>query len=528
MHQRFRAVIVSAAALSVAAASLVFASGPATSYTGTPPWTADGYDTSAKGTLSFYDASGNQITSGSDINYIADYVMASSAPRANATKATFSVANPDHANVIPSTWAFSDAKSNYRFTTATNVPTTISSTGFPFSKLTEFPYGFNVYDVATGNTFDTSSDSYTNTIELRMKDSGIPGQVVDDGSKYWRAVVEYNRPCDQNTCPPVYDGLQPGEWRQLFPVPPVKVESTVTAPTMALSSAPGTPVTSPAAHGTSVQLSVTVGSGDTSSPAGSVEFFDSGIDLGAGTFTSGTGVATFTFVPDDGNHSFTAQFTPTDGATYNGSSSSATTLHVNQAAPARTVTPSVTGTAKVGVALTCARGTWTGTGLTYRYKWFLGTSAVAFRDSGITALTTDSSGTLPASYATKSVKCTVYATNDGGTSSFSPVAKVVAVGSAPTIKAPSTTNRPKITGVLNVTKVLTAKSGTWSPTATYTYTYVWKRYKAGKAGATVTVSTKSTYKAVAADKGKYLFVTVTAKRTGYANGVATSLPVKIA
>lgn len=520
MHQRLRAVIVSAAAMSVAAASLVFATGPASSYTGTPPWTADGYDTSAKGTLSFYDVSGNQITSGSDINYIADYVMASSAPRTNATKSSFIVAAPDHANLIPSTWAFTAAQQNYLFPTAIGVPAAITDTGFPFIKLNVL--GATVYDYATGLTLDTSSASYTNTIELRMKDAGVG--VADDGGKYWRAVVEYN----PSTALTAYDGLQPGEWRQLFPVPPVKVETTVTAPTMVLSSAPGTPVTSPAAHGTSVQLSVTVGSGDSSSPAGAVEFFDGGIDLGAGTFTLGTGVATFTFVPDDGNHSFTAQFTPTDGATYNGSSSSATTLHVNQAAPARTVSPTVTGTAKVGSTLTCTRGTWTGTGLTYRYKWFLGTSVVAFRDSGVTVLTTYTSSTLPASYATKSVKCTVYATNDGGTSSFSPVAKVVAVGSAPTIKAPSTTNRPKITGILKVTKVLTAKSGTWSPTATYTYTYVWKRYKVGKAGATVTVSTKSTYKAVAADKGKYVFVTVTAKRTGYANGVATSLPVKIA
>jgi hypothetical protein len=64
---------------------------------------------------------------------------------------------------------------------------------------------------------------------------------------------------------------------------------------------------------------------------------------------------------------------------------------------------------------------------------------------------------------------------------------------------------------------LTAEPGTWSPSSA-TFSYVWSR-AATPTGPKTTIprATLKTYTAVAADRGKYITVSVTAKKTGYAN-----------
>ncbi len=85
------------------------------------------------------------------------------------------------------------------------------------------------------------------------------------------------------------------------------------------------------------------------------------------------------------------------------------------------------------------------------------------------------------------------------------------------------TAKPAISGKAKVGKKLKASKGKWSPAPT-SYSYQWYRGKKaieGKKG------TKKKYKVVAADSGKKLKVTVTAKRSGYAPTPATSKKVKI-
>jgi hypothetical protein len=70
----------------------------------------------------------------------------------------------------------------------------------------------------------------------------------------------------------------------------------------------------------------------------------------------------------------------------------------------------------------------------------------------------------------------------------------------------TTTPTPTISGTARVGAVLTAVPGSWSPSATLTYS--WKR------GATV-VGTSSTYTPTSADRGSTLTVTVTGSASGY-------------
>ena len=97
-------------------------------------------------------------------------------------------------------------------------------------------------------------------------------------------------------------------------------------------------------------------------------------------------------------------------------------------------------------------------------------------------------------------------------------------------KAPTRSVGASVTGTAKVASTLTAKNGTWSGTAPIAYTYKW--YRCTVIGKTVTTAvpassakcvaiagaTKSTYKLVSADKGKYVRVLVTAK-----NAVGTGL-----
>lgn len=85
----------------------------------------------------------------------------------------------------------------------------------------------------------------------------------------------------------------------------------------------------------------------------------------------------------------------------------------------------------------------------------------------------------------------------------------------------TTVASPKITGTKGVGKRLTASTGSWSPSPT-SYTYRWKRN-----GASISGATGRTYTPKAADAGRYLTVTVTARRSGYTSKAATSSRVGI-
>jgi hypothetical protein len=168
-------------------------------------------------------------------------------------------------------------------------------------------------------------------------------------------------------------------------------------------------------------------------------------------------------------------------------------------------TPTISGTKRVGEMLTAAAGTWP-SGATLAYAW---------KRSGSTAtIGTDARYAPVSADIGKTLTVTVTATRDG----FTTLNKTSAATSAVLGLAFTAAPVPTITGTKTYGSTVTAVTGTWEPSSGITYTYVWKRASTST-GTKTTISgaTKSTYKLVTADRGKYLTVTVTARTLGYAS-----------
>jgi hypothetical protein len=91
-----------------------------------------------------------------------------------------------------------------------------------------------------------------------------------------------------------------------------------------------------------------------------------------------------------------------------------------------------------------------------------------------------------------------------------------------TASALKATRAPTITGTKAVGETVKAAAGSWTPAAT-SYTYQW-----AAGGAAIKGATGASYVVTASSLGKKLTVTVTAKRVGHANGVATSAAATVA
>lgn len=172
-----------------------------------------------------------------------------------------------------------------------------------------------------------------------------------------------------------------------------------------------------------------------------------------------------------------------------------------------TAQPTLTGTGRVGATLTTGNGTWTGEPDTFSYQWRSGGADVP----GATAKTFK----VRASDVGKVISCYVTASN--GTTSASQYSRSVLGSHAPL----RNTKKPTLSGQAKVGKKLTAMPGTWSPSPTRT-TFQWLRN-----GVAIKGATTKTYQPVAKDKGKKVSVRVTATRSGYPNGVATSTAKKV-
>jgi hypothetical protein len=493
MRFTIKYVVAYAAAAAVAATTLVAGTTAANAYTGNPPWVGTANDNAAvKGGLTFLDAAGNTITSGSDFNVLPAFLTASSAKTVNATKANLLMGFPQSANANPGTWLQQSLQGSTTFSPApAGTPSQVNQAN-PFLKINLGPSPTPIADALGNNAAPDTTAKYAQTYELRLLDTGVGA--TPDG-KYWRMVIEYN-----DTAAPLADGLAVGAWQQIYPVPVIvgKVTSLTTP-----VAAPASPV----AHGTAITLTSTLTASDSTHPAGGVHFFDGATDLGAATFNAATGVATqASFVPADGAHSYVAKFTSVDTTAYQNAESAALAFTVNPLAPVNSSAPAF-ASAKVGVASICSAGTWSGSP-TLAYAWYVGTSTTPFSR-------TASSGVLSASLYRKAIHCTVTATNAGGSASASSAARSVAAGAAS-----KATVRPKIVSKKYVVgATLAAFRGVWKPAAK-AYQYVWKRGK-------VIVSRAAKYKATKKDKGKTLVLYVYALRTGYVTGTATSAAVKI-
>ncbi|OOB90993.1 fibronectin type III domain-containing protein [Rathayibacter sp. VKM Ac-2630] len=170
-------------------------------------------------------------------------------------------------------------------------------------------------------------------------------------------------------------------------------------------------------------------------------------------------------------------------------------------------TPTISGTAAVGSVLTAKTGTWNPVPTSYAYQWKRsGTAITGATAATYKAVTADSGRTLT---VTVTGSRTGYTTTPRTSAPTATITTPRAFTTAPT---------PTVTGTTRVGSVLTAKTGTWNPVPT-SYAYQWKR-----SGTAITGATAATYKAVTADSGRTLTVTVTGSRTGYTTTPKTSAP----
>ena len=191
-----------------------------------------------------------------------------------------------------------------------------------------------------------------------------------------------------------------------------------------------------------------------------------------------------------------------------------------QVAPVNVEPPTITGTARVGEALTAQNGTWTNSPTEFRYRWLRcnanGNSCVPLAADGKTYRVGQSD-------VGSTMRVRVTAVNaDGATNARSEQTEVVASNAAPL----SNTARPTITGEARVGQELTASEGTWTgnPTA---FAFQWQRCDIDSLTcADVVGATGRSYGVRIADLGFRLRVEVTARtdnRTGTATSNATAI-----
>ncbi len=188
------------------------------------------------------------------------------------------------------------------------------------------------------------------------------------------------------------------------------------------------------------------------------------------------------------------------------------------AGPTVSVTTPAGGGLTVGNTLTCATGTWTGSGISFSFKWL--------RNGAEIGGATTSTYTLVAADNQTGIQCEVTATNAGGAAVGDSARSVIR--SEPPVNTASLANVPQVTveggGSAVVGSILKCANGTWTPASPApAFTYQWLRSGAEIAGATA-----STYTTIGADGGTAIQCKVTATAASGAAGAAVSANAVVA
>ncbi|MCU1657296.1 MAG: hypothetical protein JWO57_1952, partial [Pseudonocardiales bacterium] len=299
----------------------------------------------SNGSITFYDASGNVITSGNNLSHLFDYAVASSdATRTGTTKASTTFAFPDHTKPDSTTWFQStgSASTNFPNTTA---PAPINGFGARRPVNQAQSTEANLSALLGTTTLDTTP-GYANIVQIRLKDSGAGVGNGTLAKPFWATDIQFDAAA--------------GTWTQVFP-------AVVTSTTTTLAATPN-----PSTVGNTVTLTATVAP---AAAAGSVQFMDGATNIGSPAAVSAGTASTTTSTLTQGSHALSAVFTPTDTATY-GSSTGTFTATVNPAATATATTLAVSGGYLTAGSAATLTATVTGPGTTPN-----GSGTVAFYDN---------------------------------------------------------------------------------------------------------------------------------------------------
>ena len=166
--------------------------------------------------------------------------------------------------------------------------------------------------------------------------------------------------------------------------------------------------------------------------------------------------------------------------------------------------PTVSGTKTFGKTLTAKPGTWSVKPDSYRHQWL--------RDGRPIKGATRASYKQAAADQGKSLSVRVTATKAGFETSVYTTGKTSKV-SKDVLKLKKS---PTVSGTEKVGKTLTAKPGAWSVKPD-SYRYQWYR-----SGGAINKAIKTKYKFTTRDKGKTIYVKVTAQKKGYTSKSANS------
>jgi hypothetical protein len=464
-----RAVTVAVSAALLAAGLVGLSAAPASASV-TPAWQPDA---NAVGSLSFYDAAGHVITSGSITSTpMAAYYRASGgAVSAGDNVASVATTTPETGN--SATWSGTQSSTSNQAFPASSLPGDLagvtdpvvhddSAASFTTNQITPFP-----------NSSTTAG--YQNLYEVRIYTAGSSNSY---SATHWYAA---DIQVDTNA----------HTWAQVYPAVVVATSSTTT-----LAASPSTQ----AYVGQSVTLTATV---SPSGAAGSVQFKDGATDIGSPVAVSSGQAVHPALLPDAGTHSYSAAFVPTDATAYSASASSTMSYKV---IPAPSWKPVIYGTVRVGSTPACVAGFNDATSVTY--AWYHNGTAI----SGATASTYK----IAEGYYAQALTCRVTATNPAGSTSALSSPVTIAIG--PALVA---TTKPYLYGNHVHGQYEYANHGVWKPAAT-SYTYQWYVGTTKISGAT-----SYRYLVPLADKGKTLNCVVTARRTYWTAGAYRTAAVKI-
>lgn len=193
-----------------------------------------------------------------------------------------------------------------------------------------------------------------------------------------------------------------------------------------------------------------------------------------------------------------------------------------QAIPANTAQPTISGTPAQGQTLTGTDGTWSNSPTSFARQWMRcpasGGAADASDCAAIGGATT-ASYVVAAGDVGSRLRFRVTATNADGSATSASNATDTVTATAP---GPPNTALPTISGQAIVGQTLTATQGTWTGTG-LTFTYQWRRCdNAGAQCADISGATATTYELVAADSGHTIRVEVTAKNATGETTVASA------
>ncbi|MGN6754020.1 MAG: hypothetical protein ACTHJJ_15865, partial [Intrasporangium sp.] len=174
------------------------------------------------------------------------------------------------------------------------------------------------------------------------------------------------------------------------------------------------------------------------------------------------------------------------------------------AALTATPTPTISGTAQVGVPLTAVSGAWAPGPISFAYQWFRSGVAIAGATGSTYVPTATDYG--------KPLAVRVTGSKTGYTTAASTSANTTPVAAGTLSPAPI----PTISGTVKAGYRLTAVPGTWGP-APVSLSYQWLR-----SGAAISGATTSTYLLTQADAGRQISVRVTGAKTAYATLAKTS------